>query len=205
MLNLTSPVVFSKEEKDYIKSLLEMKYADGKQLTGGQMWDRGDVNIKGVKRHVNHHCLREQRCRCSYCEALLLKGANFIEHFAPKGLYRDFAFEPLNLTVACGRCNSTSIKGEKDTIKTKPEKKRYKDNEFLIVHPYLDNADKHIVFADKTRTTFDKEKCSELGLATIAFFEWDAIDARLKRLNESPYRLIDEEVVDMIRTISTYK
>ncbi len=81
----------------------------------------------------------------------------------------------------------------------------YKSNKFVIVHPYLDNANEHIIFDDDTRTTFDKDKCSQLGLATIAFFEWDSIDARLKRLNESPYRLTDEEVVEMIRTISTYK
>ena len=61
------------------------------------------------------------------------------------------------------------------------------------------------MFDDDTRTTFDKDRCSKKGLATIEFFQWDAIDARLKRLNESPYGLIDEEVIEMIRTISTYK
>lgn len=205
MLNLTTPVIFTKEEKDHLKSLMKLKDADGKQLSGGKMWEKGDANTNGVKRHVNQHCLKEQRCRCAYCEALLQKGANFIEHLAPKGLYRDFTFEPLNLSVTCVRCNNTSIKGEKDTIKTKPVKKGYKNNDFVIVHPYLDNVDEHIVFDDETRTTFDKDKCSKLGLATIAFFEWDAIDARLKRLNESPYRLTDKEVIEMIRTISTYK
>ena len=205
MLNLTNPVAFSKDENDHVSSVLKLKDAKGNLLSGSQMWDKGDAATKGVKRHVNQHCLEQQRCKCVYCETLLQKGENFIEHFAPKGLYRDFTFEPLNLTVSCGRCNSTSIRGERDTIKNKPFKKNYTDNEFAIVHPYLDNADEHIVFDDDTRTIFDKDKCSEKGMATIEFFQWDAIDARLKRLNESPYRLTDEEVVEMIRTISTYK
>ena len=64
-----------------------MKDANGKLLSGGKMWDKGDVNTKGVKKHVNQHCLSEQRCRCAYCEALLQKGANFIEHFAPKAVH----------------------------------------------------------------------------------------------------------------------
>ncbi len=205
MLNLIATVVFSKYEDDHISRVLQMKNAKGSNLTGGQMWDKGDVKTKDIKRHVSKHCLEHQRCKCAYCETLLQKGGNFIEHFAPKGLYREFTFEPQNLCVACGRCNSTSIKGERDTISSKPVRNRYIDNEFTIVHPYLDNTDEHIVFDDDTRTTFDKERCSEKGIATIDFFQWDAIDARLKRLKESPYRLTDEEVIELIRTISTYK
>lgn len=205
MLNLTTPVVYNQEEKDHIKSLYGMKDAKGHPLSGRQMWDKGDVDTKSVKRHINQHCLYYQRCRCAYCERLLQKGENFIEHFVPKGLYREFTFEPLNLSVACTRCNSTSIKGERDTINNKPAQMKYRSNEFKIVHPYLDDTDKHIIFNDETRTTFDKDKCSKLGLATIEFFQWDAIDARLKRLTESPYILTDDEVVEMIRTISTYK
>lgn len=205
MLNLTTPVSYSQDEINHIKNVFQEKDAKGNPLTGRQMWDKGDAATKGIKRHINQHCLEQQRCKCAYCETLLQKGENFIEHFAPKGLYRDYTFLPLNLTVSCGRCNSTSIKGERDTIKNKPAQKQYRNNDFTIVHPYLDNTDEHIVFDDDTRTTFDKDKCSEKGLATIDFFQWDAIDARLKRLNESPYRLTDEEVIEMIRTISTYK
>ncbi len=205
MLNLTKPVSYRQDEEDHIKNVLQEKDAKGNLLTGRRMWDKNDAATKGIKRHINQHCLEQQRCKCSYCETLLQKGENFIEHFAPKGLYRDYTFEPWNLTVSCGRCNSTGIKGERDTIKSNPICEKYTANEFAIVHPYLDNADEHIVFDDETRTTFDKDKCTEKGLETIEFFQWDAIDARLKRLNESPYRLTDEEVIEMIRTISTYK
>lgn len=205
MLNLTKPVEFSQEEKNHIASLMNLKDANGILLSGTKIWNKRDKATNAVKRHVNQHCLKQQRCKCSYCESLLQKGENFIEHLVPKGLYRDFTFEPQNLSVSCGRCNSTSVKGERDTIKGKPYKKDYQSNDFVIVHPYLDNPDEHIAFCDETRTTFDKDKCSKKGLATIEFFHWDEIDARLKRLTESPYQLTDDELVEMIRVISTYK
>ena len=205
MLNLTEPIIYTATEEAHIARLLTERDQYGNLLTGTASWAKGDAATYGIKGRISSHTLAHQKCRCAYCESLLQQGEAEIEHIVHKGRHRDFVFEPENLVTACRRCNSTKIKGTKETI-VPPEHVQYAQNSFLIVHPYLcANPDEEIVFTDETKTTFDKAACTQLGLDTIEFFHWDDEDARLARLREAPLREVRLDIAKLVREISTYK
>lgn len=196
MLDLNNPIVYSPEEEASIQAIM----ATGK--SGNDMWS--NEASKELKHRISFHTIMEQGCRCAFCEALLVQGTTAIEHIVPKGKHRRFTFEPLNLVTACGRCNSTTIKGQKDTINS-PENPVYSSNSFLIVHPRLTHPDTEIKFTDDTKTVFDKPNCSQLGLDTISFFKWDDEDAVYTRLLNSSRANIPVDVQRFALLISTYK
>lgn len=196
MLDLNNPIVYSAAETATINNVM----ATGN--SGPDMW--ADGRVHDVKHHISVHTLTEQGCLCAYCEALLEIGTTSIEHFVPKSRHREFTFEPLNLTSACGRCNATAIKGSKETI-VGAINPNYSSNTFKIVHPRLDNPNAHIIFQDADRTIFDKVHCSQLGLDTIDFFEWDNLDAYLVRVQTTAVRNLPNNIRQLISEISTYK
>lgn len=196
MLDLNNPIAYNADELTTINKLM----ATGQ--SGPDMWNDG--RSYDIKHHISEHTLTEQGCLCAYCECLLEKGTTSIEHFVPKSRHREFTFEPLNLTSACGRCNATAIKGSKETI-LGMFSPNYTSNSFKIVHPRLDNPDTHICFQDDERTMFDKARCSQLGLATIAFFKWDNLDAALARIQTAAIRKLPINIRQLISEITTYK
>lgn len=196
MLKLSNPIVFTQDEQNVISAVM----ASGR--SGSDMWKK-DV-LKSIKHRISQHTLEEQSCRCAFCEALLVQGTTAIEHIAPKGKHPQFTFEPLNLVSACGRCNSTAIKGQKDTI-IHPVNNDYCKNSFVIVHPRLDGQDVDIKFTDNTRVAFDKQNCTQKGLDTIAFFHWDEEDARLTRLLNAGRANIPINIQQYAALVSTYK
>lgn len=196
MLKLSNPIVFTQDEQNVISTVM----ASGK--SGPNMWK--EAVLRPIKHRISQHTLEEQGCRCAFCEALLVQGTTAIEHIAPKGKHPKFTFEPLNLVSACGRCNSTTIKGQKETI-IQPENTHYSKNSFLIVHPRLDGQDVDIKFTDDTRIAFDKQNCTQKGLDTIAFFHWDDEDARLTRLLNAKRANIPINIQQYAALVSTYK
>lgn len=196
MLDLNNPIVYRVDETATINAVK----STGK--SGPDMW--ADRSVYEIKHHISEHTLEEQGCQCAYCEALLEKGTTSIEHFVPKSRHREFTFEPLNLISACGRCNSTAVKGSKETIVGvfNPD---YASNTFKIVHPRLDNPNDHICFQDNQRTIFDKDHCTQLGLDTIEFFQWDNLDACLVRVQTAAVRDFPNVIKKLIAEISTYK
>jgi hypothetical protein len=96
------------------------------------------------------------------------------EHIAPKGTeyYPSFMFEPENLALACYRCN-VEFKGETDV--GSGDKITYADNDFSIVHPYLDNFHDHIELGVRNgQALIRKKNDSDKGHATIKMFELDS-------------------------------
>lgn len=196
MLDLNDPIAYNADELGTINTLM----ATGK--SGPDMWN--DVSVFNIKHRISEHTLIEQGCLCAYCECLLEKGTTAIEHFVPKSRHREFTFEPMNLTSACGRCNATVIKGSKETI-VGAFSPNYTSNSFKIVHPRLDNPNNHIHFHDVDRIIFDKANCSNLGLATIEFFQWDNLEAALARTQAAVVRNLPKNIRQLIAEISTYK
>lgn len=196
MLDLNNPIVYSATELETITAVMATGHS------GSDMW--ADDSVYDIKHHISVHTLEEQGCQCAYCEALLEKGTTSIEHFVPKSRHREFTFEPLNLASACGRCNSTAVKGSKETIVGvfNPD---YASNTFKIVHPRLDNPNDHICFQDNQRTIFDKDHCTQLGLDTIEFFQWDNLDAYFVRVQTAAVRNLPIDIKKLIAEISTYK
>lgn len=196
MLNLSNPIVFTQDEQNIISAVM----ASGK--SGSNMWK--EAALSPIKHRISLHTLKEQGCRCAFCESLLVQGTTAIEHIASKGKHPKFTFEPLNLVSACGRCNSSTIKGQKETI-IQPENADYCQNSFLIVHPRLDGQDIDIKFTDETRIAFDKPNCTQKGLDTIAFFHWDDDDARYTRLLNANRANIPMNIQRYAASVSTYK
>lgn len=203
MLNLNNPIVYTDEEKKLVAKLLEVKEGE-KPKTGSEIWEIGTKEVNALKGRISEWTLTEQMARCAYCERMLEQGTTFIEHLVPKSKHREFVFEPENLFSACGRCNYSGIKGAKETADL-PLQPDYRKNVFQIVHPYIDDTDKEIVFTDETRTVFDKSKCSKRGLKTIDFFHWDETDAVLNRAKEAPFRNEPIDVKNYVMLIATYR
>lgn len=196
MLNLSDAVKYSQEQEDYINSELKQLGKDG--------WDKSDKMTKSIKNTISIQTLKFQNCRCAYCEDILQEGGVQIEHIAPKSIHGEYCFEPKNLVSACSVCNSTIKKGFKDTI-VPPKKEIYDDNIFSIVHPYLDNPNDHIKYNDEERTIFDLNKCTQKGIETINTFNWDSLNAFIKRVLNAKSKDIPIEITTLINEISTYK
>lgn len=199
MLNLSESITFSEEEENHIQTLFDTG------LSGPDMWKKNDTQSKSLKHRISKFTEFNQGVRCVYCECVLRKGISHIEHFAPKEKHREFTFHPMNLFAACGCCNSTSIKGRNDTIRSNPKSTHYEDNDFSIVHPLLDNPEDHIKYKDEDRIYFDLDACSQKGLDTITFFEWNSYSARLDRAYVAASRHIPLDLNQLIKDISTYK
>lgn len=205
MLKLNHPIEFTEDEKQVITNVMNKRDSNGELLKGRLIWEINNTKEKSLKHRISVHTLREQKCRCAFCERLLEEGGAQIEHIAPKSRHRSFVYEPLNLVTSCVICNSKRIKGDRETIDG-VEKPNYADNTFLIVHPYLDDTDSEIVFQDpETRIVFDLDRCTEKGKATIAFFHWDEKDAILSRKREAVTRDVEMDIIDDVLRISTYK
>lgn len=203
MLKINRAIKFTPREQEVINALMS-RTLDGRLLTGSEIWGINNKAEKALKHRISKRTLWEQDCRCAYCECMLVQGNCFIEHLVPKSLYREFVYEPENLTSSCGRCNCTGIKGNKETLNSTLNVE-YSQNDFKIVHPYFDQPDQHIVFKDAERTIFDKARCSPKGLDTIEFFHWDDDDAIIARQREVKTLGFPSTKRNYILMISTYR
>lgn len=197
MINVRRTIQFTLGEYQHILSV----HARG--LTGPEMWRLGDTQTRALKHRISEYTIRNQKGRCVYCEMILRPGTA-IEHFAPKGLNPEFTFHPKNLFSACSCCNSSSVKGENPTLGI-PSTSKYKNNNFLIVHPYIDNPDDHLKYKDPEKTIFDLPNCSAKGRNTINFFNWNSISGYADRMVVSRSRGIPLPINQLIQEISTYK
>lgn len=196
MLNLNNPVSFTIDEQNHISNVLKP--------LGKKGWSKGDCKTKKIKHKISVHTLYHQGCRCAYCERILEKGGVQIEHIAPKESNENFCYEPLNLVSSCSVCNAIANKGSKDTILA-PKHGNYVNNNFTIVHPYLDDPDIHIKYQDPERILFDKALCTPKGLNTIDIFNWDTVNASTARTIIARSRNIPINIAQLILEISLYK
>lgn len=174
--------------------------------TGRELWadnGPGDILVK-AKENIITHCLKIQNMRCAYCETLFGYGEPQIEHFANKGRYRKFLYEPQNLVCSCPVCNGFAKKGAKNTIKG-PVKVKYADNDFLYVHPYFDDPSKEIKYKDVFKLRVDKDHSTEKGKKTIEMFHWDTYHATLKRLSNLVVRPFLAKRQELMSEILNYK
>ena len=210
MLNLKKVVKFSTQQQSHIDtkmSTLGSAIVKGEKtikIGGIYLWDGQDKLTKRIKHRISLRTLRYQDRRCAFCEAILLVGSTHIEHIVPKGVHGEYTFEPLNLVSSCASCNSSSKKGETDTVKL-PLAGRYRDNHFLMVHPYLDTPENHIVFKDDQKIELDYARCSPQGKWTVDLFDWDTPWEQNNRLAIAQTRGFDKATLKEIYAISTYK
>lgn len=160
-----------------------------KPLLGGE-WD-GKIKNGCVIRRVDRNKVvtkikekleKKQGKYCIYCGLHQDHcGRLEREHIAPKGTvsFPTFMFEPLNLVLACHHCN-VDLKGEFNTISKFST--NYSKCKFNIVHPYLDEIEKHIVYAvDNGRALIKAAPWSRKGKKHIKLFELDSVPKTDKR------------------------
>lgn len=109
-------------------------------IPGG--WDAKEDCVSKFKEEIKGKLLQNQGGKCAYCGLPLEDRSPQIDHIAPKGglvrrLHPECTFHPINLVYACHHCNSTSCKGQKNTVRNKNGD--YRQWSFRLVHPYLDD------------------------------------------------------------------
>ncbi|HDR7385655.1 TPA: HNH endonuclease [Bacillus toyonensis] len=131
----------TEEDKDNVK-----KY--------GYKWD--EPNLQYLKNKIRDHLIRDTKYGgyCYYCKWPIGTGTTpgDIEHIVHKSEYKLFAYEPMNLTLACDRCNTA--KSKKDVLVTSLSNSYTVDDypidpsAFKIVHAHIDQYDKCIEIKD---------------------------------------------------------
>jgi uncharacterized protein (TIGR02646 family) len=199
MLNLdpNDLVTYTPQQQMAISDLIKNR---GRR-SGKELWDEkgADDIFVTIKTAIKKHTLTVQKVRCAFCESILGYGGVQLEHYAPKGRYPQYLYEPLNLVCSCPVCNGVSLKGAKNTIAGNAEA-NYRDNKFRYVHPYLDDVDAEIRYRDPFKIFLDYDHSSDRGKLTIDMFHWNTINARMKRFSnllvwstvESRRKMIDE-------------
>lgn len=197
MLKLFDPIIFTLSEQSHINNVLKPLMSKG--------WKDHKKKTEEIKHRISTHTIIAQHGRCVYCESPLLKGAHAIEHIAPKGLYGSFCFEPYNLVTACTSCNSTSNKGETNTIIPLVNRRDYAENRFTIVHPYFDDPELHFKYIDPDKIIFDTMNCSLKALETIRIMHWQEDWAIRQRVANSRTRDLPMDILKLVTEIVTYK
>ncbi len=111
-------------------------------------WTRQTKVVKEFKSTTMKHGMAIQDGKCVWCTlAMGEKGHRTAhrDHIAPKKLYPEWTFVPLNIAISCEYCNGFSVKVDLDTVATNAA--IYKDVQFHLVHPYLDDPAEHFKFA----------------------------------------------------------
>jgi len=193
-LRTEDALTYEQNELSHINSIIE-DYA----------WDDQKYHTKLIKHKISTYTLRQQNCRCVYCERLLIGLNPQIEHIADKATYKDFSFETLNLATACCYCNGPTNKHNEDTVLVKNA--NYTKCEFKIVHPYLDNVEENFVYLNNSRFVYDYNKCSEKGKFTIDTLGWDKIQHLyiFAQVQEERSKPLPIDLEELIVEISTYR
>lgn len=124
---------------------LQQAHLDG-MLFSRDNWESGTNAIAEIKESIGSQLRSFQNGICCYCGLKYDEtGRGEIEHIAPKkgrsGEYPEFSFFNQNLAMACQLCNSSTMKGEYNSIDV--YNSNYSDCTFKIVHPYLDDHTLH--------------------------------------------------------------
>jgi hypothetical protein len=115
--------------------------------TPAPSWTTRTTVVKDFKSAFLAWALSNQNHRCAFCcfpvDDIGPRRPFSIDHIAPKGAshYPQWAFETLNLVIACWSCNS-NIKRAANTVAI--ARVSYRKCKFRIVHPYLDDVETHV-------------------------------------------------------------
>lgn len=192
-----------------IPFILKLSVTEHRRLVALKPWSGkwDDATVADIKANIKQQLVDSQFV-CAYC-GLPFKGSKDkqIEHIAPKANFRQpqFTYTLQNLVLSCGYCNDLIVKGTKETIDP-PVKRSYKENNFLIVHPYFDDPDEYYEWTDmgdkiliQVRNDEDKAKYSitMFGLDSEEMSGWRAAFSLLQKQKAAkPIVAADETLVD---------
>lgn len=165
----------------------------------GEDWDLGCYS--GLKEHVKIHYTDLQDDICFYCKIGFNYGGYLepIEHIVPKSARPEWMFEPKNLAISCGPCNTK--KHAKNTLSPKGRdcvNYPTHSDDFLIYHPHFDTWSTHF---EEFHQFFIRPK-TEKGRETFEVcklyrFDLPLNKAKQKNLKGEPFNL---QIVEKVLT-----
>ncbi|PFE56046.1 hypothetical protein CN318_12445 [Bacillus cereus] len=145
-----------------------------------------------TRKDIRDYLIKEFNNTCCYCQINIPRGNTKpeIDHVVHKKIYKQFTYHPKNLVLACPNCNH--LKGMKETLirlrrvsycslKNYPCESR----DFLIIHPYFDDYDKHIEI--EASIFYQPKEDSDKGKETIRIchlYRLQLAEQRAKELRE---------------------
>lgn len=150
---------------------------------------------------------------CYYCKSPLDCGTTpgDIEHIVHKGKYEIFTYEPINLTLACDRCNTA--KGSEDILITDlPDSYTEEDyplhsDAFKIIHAHIDLYEEYIqiqdyiffVGIDQNNKGENTIKCCNLNRLDLALSKIKQVKS--ENTVSSPVKKMINGIVDSKKTL----
>jgi uncharacterized protein (TIGR02646 family) len=123
-----------------------------------------------VKRAVKVSLQSELGNECCYCGSELgITSDAELDHIAPKYKHPQFTFELKNLVPSCTKCNKSTRKGKRLTIKK--EKFKYAKCKFKIYHPHFDRPEKHFEYLVNRDHVVVIRPLTRKARKTISFFK----------------------------------
>lgn len=159
-----------------------------------RQWPSKAKDVVAYKNEIRSWAKRNQRGLCAYCDLPLGRGprrTDELDHFIPKGKYQEdhpsISFDPFNLVLACGYCNTRQKKSFDPTVGGL-KSARIRSNQFTILNPYFDRVFDHIEGGRFTRGAPKPVKAkSRIGKETIDKFELDSPEILKEWLMEELY------------------
>lgn len=194
---LQTPRLYDSSNYLYLRSLKPHKSSH---------WKRQTNDMKTIKANIKSNLYDNQKGFCAYCgERLFSTKAEAMsssvihrEHIIDKSQHEEYTFYRLNLVLSCALCNDKKLKFGKDFLVKKGS--NYKKSQFLIIHPYLDIPNEHLVF---NGCLVSYLSCK--GDETIKCFGLDKLDMTEKRAskllllhNRGEVNLTDEQLNTII-------
>jgi len=164
------PPIFSTKQFVEARANLEAQLADG-NVVDFQKFFRLIPKLRNALLEDFDH-------QCAYCDSTLEASLGHVDHFYPKSLFPEKAFQWLNLILACQVCNIA--KGAKFPVS--------EDGEPLLLYPGFDNPNDHIKELDDGQLVGLTAK----GNATITLLQLNRSSLVESRKRERLYRRIVE-------------
>lgn len=189
-----------------LKPDMEASLEKAMKRKGFKGWDSTAAAVVSFKKLVMEVGLSNQSHRCIWCTLLVGERGRRTahrDHIAPKSLYPQWTFLPDNIAISCEYCNGFMVKGDLDTVRLADAS--YRNSDFLIVHPYIDDIDRHIGFIEDA-ANIPAVICalSERGKWTISKLNLDSVFMTMQRAREilidREYSKISQEDQDRVRS-----
>lgn len=138
MINqLTQTFTLTQEHQNHLATIMPFNR---------KAWENGANPIPQIRESIKNQLKGFQNGKCCFCGLNYDEtGQSQVEHIAPKKArpneYPEFSFHPQNLAIACQLCNSSTMKGQYNSIDV--PNVDYAQCTFRIVHPYLDDHTLH--------------------------------------------------------------
>ncbi|MCA1197855.1 hypothetical protein K9B35_07740 [Sphingomonas sp. R647] len=133
-------ITYSAAEKAIVDAFNALPFNDKK----ASYWS--DDVTKATRDAIKDFYILEQDYRCCYCRRKVLsknKGDWQGDHVIARDTHAQFMFEPKNLAICCRGCNGE--KSNKNVLRNAKRKTfPVNSDDYLIVHPHMDDYDDHI-------------------------------------------------------------